>query len=54
MFHGSFSGLCFNGLYHAFQVEMCVGLRWCAHIDLCELNVVYNETIGYISKIIVS
>jgi hypothetical protein len=49
-----FSGLCFNGLYHAFQAEMWVGLRWCAHNDFCELNVIYYEMIGYISKIIVS
>jgi hypothetical protein len=53
MFHVSFSGLCFNGLYHAFQAETCVGLRWHAHNDLCKLNAIYYEKIGYISKIVV-
>jgi hypothetical protein len=49
-----FNGLCFNGLYCAFQVEIWVNLRWCVHNDLCELNVVYYEMIGYVSKIIIS
>jgi hypothetical protein len=43
MFHVSFSGLCFNGLYRAFQAEIWVDLRWCVHIDLCKLNVVYMK-----------
>jgi hypothetical protein len=54
MFCVSFKGLCLNGFYHAFQAETWVGLRWCAHNDLCKQNTIYYETIGYISKIIVS
>ncbi len=49
MFHVSFSGL-----YSAFQVETWVGLRWCAHNDLCELNTIYYEMISYVVEIIVS
>ncbi len=41
MFRMSFSGLCFSGLYCAFQIETWVDLRWCVHNDLCELNVVH-------------
>ncbi len=54
MFRLSFSGLCFNGLYRAFQAETWVGLRWRAHNNLCELNAVYFGIIGYVSEIIVS
>jgi hypothetical protein len=41
MFHVSFNGLCFNGLYHAFQVKTWVDLKWRVHNDLCKLNAVY-------------
>jgi hypothetical protein len=52
MFCVSFRGLYFNGFYHAFQAEMWVGLRWCVHTDLCELNIIYYETIGYIQRLL--
>ncbi len=45
MFRMSFTSLCFNGLYHAFQAETWVDLRWCAHNDLCELNVNLKATL---------
>ncbi len=54
MFHVSLNGLCFSGLYRAFQVKTWVDLKWCAHSDLCELNIIYSGTIGYVSKIIIS
>jgi len=54
MFRVRFSGLCFNGLYRAFQAKMRVGLTWCVHSDLCKLNIIYFKTISYASKIIVS
>jgi hypothetical protein len=54
MFHVRFSGLCFSGLYRAFQAEMWVGLTWCVHNDLCKLNIVYFKTIGYALEIIIS
>jgi hypothetical protein len=54
MFRVNLSGLCFNGLYRSFQVETWVDLRWCMHNDLCELNTIYFEMVGCVSKIIVS
>jgi hypothetical protein len=58
-----FNGLCFEWVsvvyvsvdyFNAFQVETSVDLRWCGHNDLCELNIVFFETIVYVSNIIVS
>jgi hypothetical protein len=43
-----------HNVYPAFQAETWVDLKWCAHNDLCKLNVIYYEIIGDDSKIIVS
>jgi hypothetical protein len=58
-----FSGLCFEWVlmvyvlvdcFNAFQAKMSMDLRWYVHSDLCELNIVFFETIVYVSDIIVS